>query len=41
MNDLVVAIRLTGMAPGVPDIEGSPLCHDVIPAIKYLEKRGF
>ncbi|EJF64519.1 transketolase [Dichomitus squalens LYAD-421 SS1] len=32
------------MAPGVPDIEGSPHGHDVIPvkgALKYFEKRGY
>ncbi|TEB05166.1 transketolase [Coprinellus micaceus] len=31
------------MAPGIPDIEGSPHAHDVIPvasATRYLEKRG-
>ncbi|KAF8636797.1 hypothetical protein AX17_003259 [Amanita inopinata Kibby_2008] len=32
------------MAPGIPDIEGSPHGHDVIPvksAVKYLQARGF
>ncbi|KAF8622849.1 hypothetical protein AX15_006694 [Amanita polypyramis BW_CC] len=32
------------MAPGIPDIEGSPHGHDVIPvnsAIKYLQARGY
>lgn len=32
------------MAPGIPDIEGSPHGHDVIPvksAIKYFAKRGY
>jgi hypothetical protein len=31
------------MAPGIPDIEGSPHGHDVIPvkaAVKYLQARG-
>ena len=31
------------MAPGIPDIEGSPHAHDAIPvasATRYLEKRG-
>ena len=32
------------MAPGIPDIEGSPHGHDVIPvkaALKYFQLRGF
>lgn len=39
----VALVNHRQMAPGVPDIEGSPAGHDVIPtdpAVRYLEARG-
>ena len=43
-SNLVLVIAKRVMAPGIPDIEGSPHGHDVIPvksAIKYFTKRGY
>ncbi|KIM57410.1 hypothetical protein SCLCIDRAFT_1219457 [Scleroderma citrinum Foug A] len=43
-NGPAAVISKRVMAPGIPDIEGSPHGHDVIPvksAIKYFAKRGY
>ncbi|KAM6489153.1 thiamine diphosphate-binding fold [Amanita muscaria] len=43
-NGPAAVISKRVMAPGVPDIEGTPHGHDVIPiksAIKYLKARGY